>query len=113
MYLFRALSAGIQQLAGSRDEPTMSDSSSSSPSLAESTNDARRIEDDVLTELPREDEDLDEVPDAEKDTVVVKTLDTDDNEVFKLRAYQDEMLAESLTRNTIVVLNTGAGKTHM
>ncbi|KAG9663479.1 P-loop containing nucleoside triphosphate hydrolase protein, partial [Aureobasidium melanogenum] len=91
----------------------MSDSSSPSPSLLESTNDAKRVEDDVLTEPPKEDEILDDVPDAEKDTVVVESLDTDDNEVFKLRAYQDEMLAESLTRNTIIVLNTGAGKTHI
>ncbi|KAH0025978.1 P-loop containing nucleoside triphosphate hydrolase protein, partial [Aureobasidium melanogenum] len=91
----------------------MSDSSSPSASLAESTSDAKRVEDDVLIESPKEDEVSDEVPDAEKDTVVVESLDTDDNEVFKLRAYQAEMLAESLTRNTIIVLNTGAGKTHI
>ncbi|KAG9856073.1 P-loop containing nucleoside triphosphate hydrolase protein, partial [Aureobasidium melanogenum] len=91
----------------------MSDSSSPSPSLEESTNDAKRVEDDVLTEPPKEDEISDDVPDAEKDTVVLESLDTDDNEVFKLRAYQDEMFAESLTRNTIIVLNTGAGKTHI
>ncbi|KEQ65816.1 P-loop containing nucleoside triphosphate hydrolase protein [Aureobasidium melanogenum CBS 110374] len=91
----------------------MSDSSSPSPSLAESINDAKRVENDVLTESPREDELLDDVPESEKDTVLVRSLDTDDNEVFKLRAYQDEMLAESLKRNTIIVLNTGAGKTHI
>ncbi|KAH0026831.1 P-loop containing nucleoside triphosphate hydrolase protein, partial [Aureobasidium melanogenum] len=91
----------------------MSDSSSPSPSSAESTSNAKRVEDDVLTGSPNEDEISDDVPDAEKDTVVVDSLDTDDNEVFKLRAYQDEMLAESLTRNTIIVLNTGAGKTHI
>lgn len=113
MYLLRALSAGIQQLAGSLNEPTMSDSSPSSLSLVESINDAKRVEDDVLTESPQEDELSNDVPEAEKDTVVVGSLDTNDNEVFKLRAYQDEMLAESLTRNTIIVLNTGAGKTHM
>ena len=113
MYLFRALSAGIQQLAGSQIAPTMSDSSSPPPSPTGSINDAKRVEDDVLTEPPEQDEVSDDVPDTEKDTVVVGSLDKDDNEVFKLRAYQDEMLVESLNRNTIIVLNTGAGKTHM
>lgn len=113
MYLFRALSAGVQHLAGSRDEPTMSHSSHPPTSLTESINDAKRVEDDVLTESSKEVEVSDDVPDAEKDTVIVESLDHDDNEAFKLRAYQDEMLAESLSRNTIIVLNTGAGKTHM
>ncbi|KAK6001187.1 hypothetical protein QM012_003270 [Aureobasidium pullulans] len=91
----------------------MSNSSSSTPSLAESISDAKRIEDDVLTESAAEDDISEHVPDAEKDTVIIPSLDTDDNEVFKLRAYQDEMLTESLNRNTIIVLNTGAGKTHI
>ncbi|KAH0360949.1 P-loop containing nucleoside triphosphate hydrolase protein, partial [Aureobasidium melanogenum] len=91
----------------------MSDSSPPSSSPAESINDAKRVEDDILTESPKEEEVSEDVPEAEKDTVVVESLDTEDNEVFKLRAYQDEMLAESLIRNTIIVLNTGAGKTHI
>lgn len=34
-------------------------------------------------------------------------------ETFKLRSYQEEMLEESMKRNSIIVLDTGAGKTHM
>ncbi|KAL1297621.1 hypothetical protein AAFC00_006179 [Neodothiora populina] len=32
---------------------------------------------------------------------------------LRLRSYQDEMLEESLRHNTIVVLDTGAGKTQI
>ena len=78
-----------------------------------SINDAKRVEYDVSIDSAVETELSDDLPDAEKDTVVVKSPDEAGNEVFILRAYQDEMLAESLQRNTIVVLNTGAGKTHM
>jgi superfamily II DNA or RNA helicase len=91
----------------------MSDSSSPPPSPAASVNDAKRVEDDVPIDLSVEGDVSDDVPDAEKDTIVIKSLDTDENEVFQLRAYQDEMLEASLKRNTIIVLNTGAGKTHM
>jgi superfamily II DNA or RNA helicase len=91
----------------------MSDSSSPSPSPAASVIDAKRVEDDVPTDFSVEGDVSDDVPDVEKDTIVVKSLDTDENEVFQLRAYQDEMLEASLKRNTIIVLNTGAGKTHM
>ncbi|CAD0114123.1 unnamed protein product [Aureobasidium uvarum] len=91
----------------------MSDSSSPPPSPTRNISDAKRVEDDVLTEPSTEDEISSDVPDAEKDTVVVESLDDQDNEGLQLRAYQDEMLAESLKRNTIIVLNTGAGKTHM
>jgi superfamily II DNA or RNA helicase len=90
----------------------MSDSSSPPPSPTASINDAKRVEDDVSIDSAVGSE-LDDLPDAEKDTVVIKPLDEADNRVFKLRAYQDEMLAESLQRNTIIVLDTGAGKTHM
>jgi superfamily II DNA or RNA helicase len=91
----------------------MSDSSSPPPSPTASINDAKRVEDDVSIDSAVGRELLDDLPDAEKDTVVIKPLDEADNRVFKLRAYQDEMLAESLQRNTIIVLDTGAGKTHM
>jgi superfamily II DNA or RNA helicase len=91
----------------------MSDSSSPPPSPTASINNAKRVEDDVSEDSALESELSDDLPDAEKDTVGVKSLDKDDKEVFQLRAYQDEMLAESLKRNTIIVLNTGAGKTHM
>lgn len=91
----------------------MSDSSSPPPSPAASVNDAKRVEDDVPIDLSVEGDVSDDVPDVEKDTIVIKSLDTDENEVFQLRAYQDEMLEASLKRNTIIVLNTGAGKTHM
>lgn len=36
-----------------------------------------------------------------------------ENASFRLRAYQAEMLEESLKRNIIVVQDTGSGKTHM
>jgi superfamily II DNA or RNA helicase len=91
----------------------MSDSSSPPPSPAASVNDAKRVEDDVPIDLSVEGDVSDDVPDVGKDTIVIKSLDTDENEVFQLRAYQDEMLEASLKRNTIIVLNTGAGKTHM
>jgi superfamily II DNA or RNA helicase len=91
----------------------MSDSSSPPPSPAASVNDAKRVEDDVPIDLSVEGDVSDDVPDVEKDTIVIKSLDTDENEVFQLRAYQDEMLEASLKRNTIIVLNTGAGKAHM
>ncbi|KAI4720159.1 P-loop containing nucleoside triphosphate hydrolase protein [Aureobasidium sp. EXF-10727] len=91
----------------------MSGSSSPPPSPTRSISDAKRVDDDVFTESPTEDDVSNDVPDAEKDTIVVESLDDQDNEGFKLRAYQDEMLAESLKRNTIIVLNTGAGKTHI
>jgi superfamily II DNA or RNA helicase len=91
----------------------MSDSSSPPPSPTASIIDAKRVEDDVSIDSGAEGEISDGVPDSEKDTIVVKSLDEDADEVFQLRAYQDEMLAESLKRNTIIVLNTGAGKTHM
>jgi superfamily II DNA or RNA helicase len=90
----------------------MSDSSSP-PSPTASIIDAKQVEDDVSIDSEAEGEISDDVPDSEKDTIVVKSLDEDADEVFQLRAYQDEMLAESLKRNTIIVLNTGAGKTHM
>lgn len=38
---------------------------------------------------------------------------TNDKKFFKLRSYQDELLEESLKRNTIIALDTGSGKTHM
>jgi len=38
---------------------------------------------------------------------------SEDGDTFTLRSYQDEMLEESLKRNTIIALDTGAGKTHM
>jgi superfamily II DNA or RNA helicase len=91
----------------------MSDSSSPPTSPTASIHDAKRVEDDVSIDPAVEGEISDDVPDTEKDTIVVKSLDEDADEVFQLRAYQDEMLAESLKRNTIIVLNTGAGKTHM
>jgi superfamily II DNA or RNA helicase len=91
----------------------MSDSSSPPPSPTAGVNDAKRIEDDVSIDSSVEGEISDDVPDSEKDTIIVESLDADDNKVFQLRAYQDEMLEASLKRNTIVVLNTGAGKTHM
>ena len=34
-------------------------------------------------------------------------------EAFQLRAYQAEMLEESMKANIIVVMDTGSGKTHM
>lgn len=80
--------------------------------------DAKRIEDEyepsgrVNSSIrDKNDDSLDDLPEAKRDTVVVESFD--DDEAFRLRAYQDEMLAESIKRNTIVVLNTGAGKTHM
>lgn len=91
----------------------MSDPSSLPPFPTASINNAKRVEDDASIDTAVESELSDDLSDAEKDTVVVKSLDQDDTESFKLRAYQDEMLAESLQRNTIIVLNTGAGKTHM
>ena len=91
----------------------MSDSSSPPPSSTASINDAKRLEDDVSIDSAVESEHSDNLPVAEKDTVDIKSSDEANDEVFKLRAYQDEMLAESLKRNTIIVLNTGAGKTHM
>jgi hypothetical protein len=108
-----ALSASIQQLAGGLRDLVMSDSSSPPPSPTAGVNDAKRIEDDVSIDSSVEGEISDDVPDSEKDTIIVESLDADDNKVFQLRAYQDEMLEASLKRNTIVVLNTGAGKTHM
>jgi superfamily II DNA or RNA helicase len=91
----------------------MMSGSSSPPSPTASIHDAKRVEDDVSIDSSVEEGVSDDVPDPEKDTIAVKSLDEDANEVFQLRAYQDEMLAESLKRNTIIVLNTGAGKTHM
>lgn len=35
------------------------------------------------------------------------------DEVFHLRGYQAEMIAESMKANIIVVMDTGSGKTHM
>lgn len=35
------------------------------------------------------------------------------DEVFHLRGYQAEMVAESMKANIIVVMDTGSGKTHM
>jgi superfamily II DNA or RNA helicase len=107
-------SASIQQLAGGLRDLIMSDSSSPPPSPPASINDeAKRVEDDVSIDSSVEGETSDDARDTEKDTIVVKPLDEDADEVFQLRAYQDEMLAESIKRNTIIVLNTGAGKTHM
>nr|KAA8618793.1 SSL2 DNA or RNA helicases of superfamily II [Pyrenophora tritici-repentis]KAI1532508.1 SSL2 DNA or RNA helicase of superfamily II [Pyrenophora tritici-repentis]KAI1535580.1 SSL2 DNA or RNA helicase of superfamily II [Pyrenophora tritici-repentis]KAI1545378.1 SSL2 DNA or RNA helicase of superfamily II [Pyrenophora tritici-repentis]KAI1567148.1 SSL2 DNA or RNA helicase of superfamily II [Pyrenophora tritici-repentis] len=34
-------------------------------------------------------------------------------ETFQLRAYQAEMVEESMKANIIVVMDTGSGKTHM
>ncbi|KAI8934646.1 Dicer-like protein 2 [Plenodomus lindquistii] len=36
-----------------------------------------------------------------------------DNEPFRLRSYQAEMVEESLEKNLIVVMDTGSGKTHI
>ena len=35
------------------------------------------------------------------------------DEPFRLRSYQAEMVAESMNKNIIVVMDTGSGKTHM
>jgi superfamily II DNA or RNA helicase len=35
------------------------------------------------------------------------------NAPFRLRAYQAEMVAESMKSNIICVMDTGSGKTHM
>lgn len=109
MYLYRAFAAEIQRLAGTHILAMEEESSSHDMS------DTKRVEDDVLgpdSGLPDDQQTiLEDVPEAERDTIVVESVDNE--EVFKLRAYQDEMLAESLKRNTIIVLNTGAGKTHM
>lgn len=35
------------------------------------------------------------------------------DEVFHLRGYQAEMIAESMKANIIVVMDTGSGKTHI
>ncbi|KAI5206743.1 P-loop containing nucleoside triphosphate hydrolase protein [Aureobasidium subglaciale] len=116
MCLYQNLAAGIQQLASNQGEQTMSDLSSSPPSAAESIHDTRRVEDNLLIETTVEalEQDMfDAVTDAERDTIVVESFVDNDDEVFKLRAYQDEMLAESTKRNTIIVLDTGAGKTHI
>lgn len=78
-------------------------------SISEDTNDVKRI-DNPHDELPSDGEAPDDITEAEQNAVVVTSVD---GEVFKLRSYQDEMVKESLKRNTIVVLNTGAGKTHM
>jgi superfamily II DNA or RNA helicase len=91
----------------------MSNSSSPPPSPPVSINDAKRVEDDDSIISSVDGVVSDDVPDAEKDTIVVKSLDTNDNGGFQLRAYQDEMLEVSLKQNTIIVLNTGAGKTNM
>ena len=47
------------------------------------------------------------------DTARTMNTSEDDGQPFVLRPYQDEMLEESLKRNSVVVLDTGAGKTHM
>ncbi|KAL2026159.1 hypothetical protein VTO58DRAFT_103343 [Aureobasidium pullulans] len=91
----------------------MSEPFSRTSSLAEDVSDTKRIEDDAFFKPTIEDDGSSDVPEAEKDPINVRSFDDDENKIFKVRAYQDEMLAESLKRNTIVVLNTGAGKTHM
>jgi hypothetical protein len=107
MSLNKVLAAGIQRLAVSQARSAMSDQS-----LPESTNTAKRLQDDDnLLEPTSEEGKSSDIPDTVKDTVLIKPLDEKD-EIFKLRAYQDEMLAESLRQNTIIVLNTGSGKTH-
>ncbi|THV65646.1 P-loop containing nucleoside triphosphate hydrolase protein [Aureobasidium pullulans] len=113
MYSYQALTASFQQLGVSQDGEAMSEPFSPTSSLAEDVSDTKRIEDDTFFKPTIEDDGLSDVPEAEKDTINVRSFDDDDNEIFKLRAYQDKMLAESLKRNTIVVLNTGAGKTHI
>ena len=35
------------------------------------------------------------------------------NQLFRLRPYQTEMVEESLKGNIIVAMDTGSGKTHM
>ncbi|GAB7356392.1 hypothetical protein MBLNU459_g7172t1 [Dothideomycetes sp. NU459] len=38
---------------------------------------------------------------------------TSNGNLFKLRSYQDELLEQSLARNSIIALDTGSGKTHV
>jgi ERCC4-related helicase len=47
------------------------------------------------------------------DTFEMKTDEVPSTRKFETRKYQLEMLEESLRRNIVIALDTGAGKTHI